>query len=79
MRSEFDLAKQKGLHLIPVGASGGITADLWEEVMNNFDAFFPAAKPNMKASMAKLGEKTDKPQTLLKPLLELINLLASGM
>ena len=78
MRSEFELAKNRGLYLIPIGASGSISADLWGEVMEQFDKFYPAASQNNKKLFSTLGQSTDRPDTLLKPVLDLINNLATG-
>ncbi|CAO3350599.1 SIR2 family protein [Azospirillum palustre] len=78
MRNEFELAKEKGLYLVPIGASGSMSEDLWKEVYGDFDKLFPEAKQNVKKLLEKLGEPTDKPDTLLNPLLELINILTSG-
>ena len=41
VRAEFDLAKAKGLCVISVGSSGWMAAELWNEVMAQFDTFFP--------------------------------------
>ncbi|WP_375462478.1 SIR2 family protein [uncultured Methylobacterium sp.] len=78
MRSEFELAKKSGLYLIPVGASNSMAGDLWNEVMSDFDKCYPGASSSVKKLMSKLGEPTDKPETLLRPLLDLIQNLASG-
>lgn len=37
MRDEFDIAVQNGVFVIPVGITGSISADLWQEVIHNFD------------------------------------------
>ena len=55
-----------------------MAAELWSEVTKDLDTFFPGANKETKAILAKLGEPTDKPETLLKPLLDLINNLAWG-
>ena len=78
MRSEFELAKSRDLYLVPIGASGSMAAELWGEVTKDLDTFFPGANKSTKAILAKLGDPTDKPETLLKPLLDLINNLAWG-
>ncbi len=67
MRSEFDLAKDKGLYLVPIGASGSMSAELWNEVITEFDRFYPSAKASTRKLLKKLGESTDKPENLLSP------------
>lgn len=78
MRAEFELAKSKGLFLIPIGASGSMAEELWKEVNVDFDSFFPNSSKKARELLAKLGEPTDKPETLLGPVLDLINILTSG-
>lgn len=78
MRSEYELAKKSGLYLIPVGASGSMAVELWQEVKQDFDRFFPAANKDIKKLFEKIGEPTDQPDTLLKPLLDLIRTFTSG-
>jgi hypothetical protein len=41
VRAEFELAKQRGLYLVPIGASGWMSQELWKEVMSDFDKNFP--------------------------------------
>lgn len=37
MREEFDIAIANGLFVIPVGITGSISAELWQEVINTYD------------------------------------------
>jgi len=37
MREEYEIAKQKGLFLLPIGATGYMAKELWDEVNANFD------------------------------------------
>ena len=78
MRNEFELAKSRGLHLIPIGASGSMSADLWAEVTSDFNAYFPGASQKVRALLATLGQPTDTPETLLAPVLDLIDGLTAG-
>ena len=79
MRTEFELAKSRGLHLIPIGASGSMAAELWNEVTSDIDAFYSGAGPKVKKALKTLGEPTDKPKTLLPTMMDLINTLTSGV
>lgn len=76
LRAEFDLARDHGLFLLPIGATGYLAEVLWKEVMADFDRYFPAtvrtaARPFMEA----LGKPVSAPNDLLKPIVELIDLL----
>ncbi|PAJ85270.1 SIR2 family protein [Burkholderia ubonensis] len=37
MREEFDIAREKGVFVIPIGITGSITRKLWEDVLAGFD------------------------------------------
>ena len=37
MREEFDIAVSNGVFIIPVGITGSISTDLWNETMKNYD------------------------------------------
>lgn len=78
MRSEFGLAKARGLYLIPIGASGSMSEELWNEVMAELDILYPGASAKTKKAFQTLGTPTDKPESLLQPVLDLINTLTSG-
>lgn len=79
MRSEFDLAKERGLHMIPIGASGAMAKTIWDEVMEKFEHFYPNSNPEIKRLLHKIGEVTDSPEDLIQPVLQLINVLTIGV
>lgn len=55
VRKEFEIAKSQGCLLIPVGMTGYMSKELWEEVMQNFDDYYPDHK-NIKDDFQKLGD-----------------------
>ena len=76
MREEFDLARRLGLHVIPIGASGFVSSDLWTQVMADFDALFPTAGKAAKNLLERIGRPTTRPEDLLDPVIRLVNLLS---
>ncbi|MGA7810372.1 SIR2 family protein [Bradyrhizobium sp.] len=78
MRTEFELAKSRRLYLIPIGASGSMAAELWNEVTSDLDQFYSGASPKIKRALKKLGEPTEKPESLLPTVLDLISTLTTG-
>jgi hypothetical protein len=74
--AEFDLAKTKGLYLIPVGSSGSLAKELWSEVMGQFDTYFPNDAKTIRPWMEALGKTVENPRDLLDPLLKLITHLS---
>jgi len=76
MRAEFNLAKERGLYLIPVGASGSMSQELWNEVTGNFGTLFPRNAKAIRPLLDAIGSPTSSPADLLPPLLKLIDLLS---
>lgn len=78
VKNEFDLAKDNDLYLIPVGGSGWMAKNLWDEVMlntaKNFGKFESEIVPLMKA----LDVATDKPMRLIDPIIKIISILSKN-
>lgn len=62
---EFELARQMGAIVIPVGATGYQARELWKKVMEDFDSYFPGRK-EFKEALYRLGEKAKNPQQILE-------------
>jgi hypothetical protein len=71
MREEFEIAKSKGLFLLPIGTTGYMAKELWEEVMTNFDSLYPDL-PLVKAQFALLGDETKLPAEILETTLSIL-------
>jgi len=60
MREEFEIAKQKGIFIIPVGITGNISRKLWEEVVRDFKVeSHPKGADILKLLQALGDEKSD--------------------
>jgi hypothetical protein len=76
VRAEFELARQRGLYLVPIGSSGWMSEELWKEVMSDFDKNFPKQSAKIRPLMERLGQSVKQPLDLLDTLLSLVDLLA---
>lgn len=76
VRAEFELAKSKGLYLIPVGSSGSMASELWNEVNAQITTFFPKNTSTVRPLLKAVGRPVKSPNDLLEPLLKLIGYLA---
>jgi hypothetical protein len=76
MRAEFELAKRKGLYVIPVGSSGSMASELWNEVMEQMKAYFPNHVKTIRPLLEAIGNTGKNPNRLLDPLLKLISHLS---
>jgi len=48
MEEEFDIAIEKGMKPIPIGATGYMAKELWKKVVDNFDKYYPSNDDNKK-------------------------------
>jgi hypothetical protein len=64
MRQEFDLCIQAGVHPLPVGATGFMAAELWEEVRRDFPKFYPDANATFRQDFDQLGDTAKNPEDL---------------
>jgi hypothetical protein len=76
MIEEFEIAKKRGLMLIPVGATGYVAMELWQEVFNNFKSYFPN-NLDIKDDFEKLGKIGSTNKQLIKLTIKIINTLNS--
>ena len=58
VRKEFEIARERGLVVLPVGATGSIAQELWQEVANDYDTFFPGFSPQIKKLFMSLGDNS---------------------
>jgi len=55
---EFEIAKSKGLKLIPIGSTGYKTNELWQLIVDDFDRYYPN-ESHLKPQFELLGTSTD--------------------
>ena len=55
MREEFEIAKAEGLFLLPVGATGSMAKELWDEVSTSFDEYNGLHNEEIKEKFNLLG------------------------
>lgn len=58
MYQEFEIAKEFGALIIPVGATGYMAQQIWQEVNANFESYYPNANDNLKCLFQKLNNST---------------------
>jgi hypothetical protein len=75
MLREFEIAKDKGHVLIPIGATGYAAKSLWEQVFNNFEDFFPDTNETVKKEFESLGDKAAAPDLLIANVITILNKL----
>lgn len=56
VREEFEIAFEKGLKVIPIGATGYMAEILWKQVMSEFDKYY-SGYADLKPLFERLGNK----------------------
>ena len=65
MREEFELCIKAGVHPLPLGATGFMAAELWEEVKSNIDKFYPNATAAFRQGFEELGDPSKSADELV--------------
>ncbi|MFC7439686.1 SIR2 family protein [Laceyella putida] len=74
VKREFEIAKEKGLKLIPIGVTGYRSRELWEEVMRNFEVYYSDFAA-LKEQFAKLGNGNLKSEEVIQAVIEILDVL----
>ena len=76
VRKEFEIARELGLAMIPIGGSEFMARELWGEISDQFDAFFPSASAELKDTFNNLGAHFDNPAECISHVLDFLNLIS---
>lgn len=75
VRQEFELCIEAGVHALPVGSSGFMAQQIWQEVWNDFDKFYRGASSGFRDEFEKLGDPAKSPDEVLLILEKLLESL----
>lgn len=75
MRQEFELCVKAGVQPLPVGSTGFMAAELWEEVKRDLAKFYPNATALFRADFEQLGDGSKSHDDLVALALKLIDQL----
>jgi hypothetical protein len=78
VKEEFDLCIQAGVLPLPIGATGYMAENLWKEVYNNFEIYYPDVSTIFKSNFEKLGDKSLATSDLISIILDLIQDIQRG-
>ncbi len=77
VRREFELAVAAGLRVLPVGSTGYVAMELWNEVLADLDRFHPGHTPQFRTLYESLGDASTSSTQLIKSLRELTQIIAN--
>jgi Sir2- and TIR-associating SLOG family len=71
---EFDICKEKGLALIPVGATGYMAEELWNKVMADLPAYYSKRTAEFQPLLETLGNADAEPTLLIDAIIRTLDL-----
>ncbi len=77
VQDEFEIAKELGLKLIPIGATGFISDKLWRNILDNYGHYYPDY-PQLKSDFAILGNQEEDQGVLINTITKIANILRGG-
>jgi hypothetical protein len=70
VESEFEISKEQNSLLIPIGATGYKSRELWQKVLNDYEIYFGSSE-NIEL-FKELGNEKLEPNELIKKTLKFI-------
>ncbi len=74
MRQEFEIAIRNNLKIVPIGITGYVAKEIWDELMKNFKKYYPEY-PNLISKFKKLGNNTVNESIIIETVIEIIKKL----
>ncbi len=71
VRKEFEISLEQNAIVIPIGATGFIANDLWNEVLENYEKYF--SSDDFIDLFRELGNENHTPNQLIKLTIEFLN------
>jgi hypothetical protein len=72
VRREFEIAVEHGLSVVPIGSTGYMARELWEEVRASIEGYFPNGNDELKMKFDALGIEVERPSELISKILDFI-------
>lgn len=76
VREEFEIAVARRVYPIPVGATGHVARELWDEVMANTRRYFGSHKDAVESPLEKLNDPNASNDDLLDAIFSIIRTIA---
>ena len=78
VRKEFEIAKAQGLLLLPIGSTGSMSRELWDEVNSKFDEYYPNAPEGFAVLFQILNDDDITPSKLVDIIKKMLSLLTNS-
>jgi hypothetical protein len=78
MTQEFELCIERGVHPLPIGATGYMAGELWKAMTADLSKFYPGATSDFVTDFHRLGDLSKSPDEIRATILSLIERLQKG-
>ena len=75
VRREFEIAVDHGLSVVPIGATGYMARELWNQVAGAIETYYPGKNGDLKGKFDQLGSEVEKPAELISRILDFITFI----
>ncbi len=75
VRKEFAIARKQGLVLLPIGATGYMAHELWQEILNQYTEYFADAPTELRPLLESLGDETKPLASHIDTIKQILTLL----
>lgn len=75
VRREVEIARSKGLAIVPIGGTGYVAQEVWAEMQQALDNFFPGVTPELATKFGELGVKVRNPCELISRTIDFIDFI----
>ena len=76
MKEEFRIAHELGLSIIPIGCSGYMAKEIWDEVLESISKYYATPSEDLIEAINSLGQEVDKPEQLISKIISAIELIS---
>lgn len=75
LREEYALCKDAGAIIIPIGATGYVSKEIWEEALSDLVAFYGAKADLVRDAFMRIGDETSDPEIILDAAISMVRAL----
>ena len=77
VKEEYQIAHEKRCLIVPVGSTGYMAAEIWQEIRSNLSEYYTNVDDTLINAYEKLNSKAEDSE-LIKNILSFINLFKDG-
>jgi hypothetical protein len=79
MKEEYEIAKNQGVFVVPVGATGYMAEKLWVELKESIESGALSFPEKIKVALLSLGDRSMSLENIKKIILEIVTNISKGV